>query len=229
MSCPRWRCPISGGNGGTEDGGEQLRFDHVILAVGDLDAAAERISGATGLGSVPGGRHAGLGTGNRIIPLGPDYIELMGIVDADEAAGSPLGRWVAERLAVGEGPAAFCLGTGDTEAVARRLKLSPEPMERIAPDGSSLGWRLAGLEATMTDPCKPFFIQWDVPPDSHPGRMVAPHQAPTHGISWVEVSGDSDVISTWIGAGALDVRIVPGDAGLVGFGVGTTDGELVLR
>jgi hypothetical protein len=228
LGCPRWRCPISADNGGTGVD-EQLRFDHVILLVEDLDASAERILDATGLGSVPGGRHAGLGTGNRIIPLGPDYIELMAIVDADEAAGSPLGRWVKERLTAREGPAAFCLGTGDIEAVGRRLRLRPEPMERIVPDGSSLGWRLAGLEATMAHPCKPFFIQWDVAPDRHPGRMVAPHRARPLGISWVEVSGDPELVAGWIGAGSLDVRIVPGDAGLLGVGVGTTDGELVLR
>lgn len=176
------------------DGAEELRFDHVILAVADLDAAGELICAATGLVSVPGGRHKGLGTGNRIIPLGPDYIELMGIVDIDQAARSPLGRWVAGRLAIREGIAAFCLRTESIDAVGRRLRLKSEPMERTAPDGSSLGWRLAGLEAAMADPCKPFFIQWDVPPNKHPGRIVAEHQVTPLGISWVEVSGDPGVI-----------------------------------
>lgn len=211
------------------DGAEGLRFDHVILAVADLDATAEQILGKVGLGSVPGGRHKGLGTGNRIIPLGPDYIELMGIVDADQAARSPLGRWVAGRLAIREGIAAFCLGTEDIDAVGRRLGLNPEPMERTAPDGSSLGWRLAGLDAAMADPCKPFFIQWGVPPERHPGRMVAQHQATPLGISWVEVSGDPGVIPAWISDSSLDVRITPGETGIFGVGVRTTEGELILR
>ncbi len=210
-------------------GTEGLKFDHVILAVTDLAAGAELMFRKTGLGSVPGGRHTGLGTGNRIIPLGPDYIELMGIVDADQAAGSPLGRWVARRLTIREGLAAFCLATEDIDAVGRRLGLNPEPMERRAPDGTTLGWRLAGLEAAMTDPCKPFFIQWDIPPEKHPGRMAAEHEVTPLGISWVEVSSDPGVIPAWIEDSSLDVRITPGESGIFAVGVRTADGELVLR
>lgn len=201
----------------------------MILAVSDLDAAGERIFATTGLASVPGGRHKGLGTGNHIIPLGPDYIELMGIVDHDQAARSPLGRWVRRRLDVREGIAAFCLATEDIDAVGRRLGLDPEPMERTAPNGSSLGWRLAGLEAAMADPCKPFFIQWDVPPDKHPGRMAAQHRVAPLGLSWVEVAGDRDVTAAWIGDDCLDVRITPGESAITGVGIRTTEGELSLR
>ena len=74
-----------------------LAIDHVIVVVDDLDAAAARLLDEHGLASLPGGRHEGHGTGNRIVPLGPDYLELMAVVDADEAVGSPLGAWVAER------------------------------------------------------------------------------------------------------------------------------------
>ena len=66
-----------------------LALDHVIVTVHELDAAARRYHEEHGLGSVPGGRHAGHGTGNRIVPLGTSYIELMAVVDGDEAASSP--------------------------------------------------------------------------------------------------------------------------------------------
>jgi hypothetical protein len=211
------------------NGGEGLEFDHVILAVADLNAAAKLIFEKTGLGSVPGGRHTDMGTANRIIPLGPDYIELMGIVDDHQAAHSPLGRWIARRLAIREGIAAFCLGTESIDAVGRRLRLNPEPMERTTPDGTSLGWRLLGLEAAMADPCRPFFIQWDVPPGMHPGRMTADHRVAPLGISWVDVSGDPHDISSWIGQDSLHVRITPGESGIFGVGVQTNAGELVLR
>ncbi len=45
-------------------------IDHVVLAVSDLDEAAERLRRDHGLASVPGGVHPGWGTGNRIVPLG---------------------------------------------------------------------------------------------------------------------------------------------------------------
>lgn len=201
----------------------------MILLVADLDVAAHRILDETGLASVPGGRHKGLGTGNRIVPLGPDYIELMAIVDPGQAAGSSLGRWVRGRLAAREGIAAFCLSTDDIDAVARRLALTPEGMERAAPDGSVLGWRLAGLEAAMADPCKPFFTQWEVPPAHHPGRMAAGHRVVPLGLSWVEVSGDPSAIEAWIERASIDIRIGRGDSGIVAAGVRTTHGDLVLR
>ena len=41
--------------------------------------------------SVAGGAHEGVGTHNRLVPLGADYVELLAIADPDEAAASPLG------------------------------------------------------------------------------------------------------------------------------------------
>ncbi len=93
-----------------------LAVDHVIVVVHDLDAAARRYDKQLGLGSVAGGRHAEHGTGNRIVPLGDSYIELMAVVDRDEAASSSLGSWVERRL--GEAPVALCLRTDDIEAAA---------------------------------------------------------------------------------------------------------------
>src|SRR5262245_53549604 len=62
-----------------------LAIDHVILLAADLDHAAARLLKTHGLASLPGGRHPGHGTGNRIVPLGDSYLELMGVVDEVEA------------------------------------------------------------------------------------------------------------------------------------------------
>ena len=98
-----------------------LALDHVIVVVADLDSAARRLYREHGLASVAGGRHAGHGTGNRIMPLGSSYIELMAVVDRDEAASSPVGSWVGQRLVeVGEAPVALCLRTDEIEATAQR-------------------------------------------------------------------------------------------------------------
>jgi hypothetical protein len=55
------------------------------------------------------GRHAGHRNGNRIV-LGSSCVELIAVVDGDEAASSSLDTWVERRLGeVGEAPVAFCL------------------------------------------------------------------------------------------------------------------------
>ncbi|MCU1449231.1 MAG: hypothetical protein JWP02_1401, partial [Acidimicrobiales bacterium] len=125
-----------------------LAVDHVIVAVSDLEEAGRRYDEQHGLASVDGGRHPGHGTGNRIVPLGSSYIELMAVVDRDEAASSGLGSWLAQRLGeVGEGPAALCLRTDDIETVGLRTGREPLAMTRTRPDGVELGWHLMGLDA----------------------------------------------------------------------------------
>ncbi|MCW2985323.1 MAG: hypothetical protein JWR63_2893 [Conexibacter sp.] len=73
-------------------------IDHLVLAVTDLDAAAARLTAATGLAVTPGGEHPDWGTRNRIVPLGRGhgYLELVAVADPRAAAGSAFGRAVAE-------------------------------------------------------------------------------------------------------------------------------------
>src|SRR5262245_63280895 len=137
-----------------------LAIDHVIVLVDDLEDAGRRFDQEHGLASVIGGRHPDHGTGNRIVPLGDSYLELMAVVDRDEAAGSPLGTSVLRRLAdVGEGPALLCLRTDDAEAVAQRTGREPMAMSRTRPDGVELAWHLVALDAALAEGL-PFFIQW---------------------------------------------------------------------
>lgn len=57
-----------------------MLIDHVIHATVDLDAAAERMQVELGIAAVAGGRHVGLGTHNRLVPLGDgSFIELLAI------------------------------------------------------------------------------------------------------------------------------------------------------
>jgi hypothetical protein len=202
-----------------------LAVDHVIVAVADLDDAARRYDEQHGLTSVAGGRHPGHGTGNRIVPLGDSYIELMAVVDADEAASSPLGSWLGQRLVdVGEGPAALCLRTDDIEAVARRTRRQPLAMSRTRPDGVELQWHLVALDAALTDGL-PFFIQWHVADADHPGRAPVEHRRRAVGIDWVEVGGDPDTLAVWLGPNDLGLRPVEGAAGPRRVAVGLADGN----
>jgi hypothetical protein len=202
-----------------------LRIDHVIMAAEDLDAAAEELLARTGLASLAGGRHPGRGTANRIVPLGESYVEIMGVVDRDEAETSDYGSVLLESLGRDAGFMGWCLATDDLDAVCRRLSLEPEPGSRITPDGLELRWRTAGLDG---DDSMPFFIQWDVTPDRHPGRASAPHLARPRGIARMDVSVDADRLAAWLGGQELPVRVVDGPPGLRSVVIATEDGDLTL-
>ena len=127
----------------------------MIWATADLDAAAERLEQTYGLRAGGGGRHDGMGTHNRIVPLGRGYLELLAVIDAEEAAGSALGRAVTERLArVGEGLMAWAVTTQDVDAVAARLGTEIVEIRRQGFVG-----RLTGVPEAMAEPCLPFFVE----------------------------------------------------------------------
>ncbi len=204
-----------------------LRFDHVILTVGDLDRAAAGLSARHGLTSVPGGRHPGHGTANRIVPLGPDYLELMAVVDAREAAQSAMGRWVAGRGDTGEAPGGLCLRTSSIDVVAARLGLTVRAMSRQRPDGVVLAWRLAGLDE-MVNEGVPFFIQWEVTGTDHPGGATADHISSPEGIAWVELGGDPERVAQWLGHHDLDIRLVGAGAGVRRVAIAASGADIIL-
>jgi hypothetical protein len=205
-----------------------LAIDHVIVVVEDLDAAARRYDEQLGLASVPGGRHPGHGTGNRIVPLGASYLELMAVVDPEEAASSPLGSWVGQRLAeVGESPAALCLRTDDVGDVARRTANEPLPMRRTRPDGVTLEWQLVALDAALAEGL-PFFIQWFVDDLDHPGRVAVEHHREAAGIDWVELGADEQRLASWLGPHELPLRLVAGAPGPHRVAVAVANGEPIV-
>jgi hypothetical protein len=179
-----------------------LVVDHVLIAVPDLDAAAAAV-GRLGLAVVPGGRHPGWGTANRIVPLGGAYVELVAVVDAGEAASSPFGGWVA---ASPPGPMGWAVRGDDLDAIARRLGLDPVPGSRAAPDGRTLRWRTAGVEVVMAEPSLPFFIAWE------PGTPFPGGGASGVEIERVDLRGDAARLGEWLGEAALPIAIRPGPA-----------------
>jgi len=187
-----------------------MQLDHVIWATGDLDAAAERLERTHGLRAAGGGRHEGMGTHNRIVPLGRGYLELLAVADAEEAAGSALGRAVTERLArVGEGLMGWAVSTEDVTAVAARLGTELVEIRREGFVG-----RLAGVAEAMAEPCLPFFVERgaDVPAPGAGGDAG--------GLQWVEVTGDAGRLDAWLGGEPLHVRVQPGAPALLAVGIG---------
>jgi hypothetical protein len=204
-----------------------LHIDHVVWGAGNLDRAAAEVQERYGLASVPGGRHPGWGTGNRIIPLGPSYLELIAVVDADEAAADPVGSGYARLIAAAGGLMLWCLAADELETIAARLGLTIEAKSRVLPDGTTIGWRLVGLPAALDNPSLPFFIEWDVPPERHPGRMQAAHSVAPEGIASVTVGADPGELSAWLGGASLPVRLA-GPPGVNSVTIATASGDIVI-
>jgi len=205
------------------------RIDHVIYAVGDLEAAAARLRDSLGLGSVVGGSHPGWGTANRIVPLGDQYVELVAVADRTEAAASEFGRAVMNAVAGGPWLLGWALATDDLQAVASRLNLEVTDGSRTRPDGSLLRWQLAGVAHALATGALPFFIRWNVPPELHPGAAVAEHDVRPRGIAWIEITGEENAVHAWLGRYELPLRIIMGPPALSAVAISTDTGELVLR
>lgn len=205
-----------------------LTFDHVIVVTPDVDATVRDLYTQHGLASSTGGRHAGLGTANRIVPLGPDYLELMYVDDPAVAMQSRLGRWVLDRRDRGPHAAALMVRVDGLDPFAQRLGLTPLDIHRTRGDGVELSWRLAGLEVALSDEPLPVFVECGMAPENHPGRDHAEHLVEPRGISWVEFGGDPEQLGTWLGRHSLDIRAVDGHPGPRRFAVASTGGEIVL-
>ena len=140
-----------------------MQIDHVLIATADLDVAVARLRETHGLTPAGGGRHAGIGTENRIVPLGRGYLELISVVDPAEALSSPLGAAFAARIAKrGEGLIGWAVAVENVAAVAARTRSELDVIER-----AGLKATLAGVSVAMADQYLPFFIQRD------PARLAA--------------------------------------------------------
>lgn len=201
-----------------------MHLDHILIAVTDLAAAAEAFQTRYGLASVEGGRHPGWGTANRIVPLGETYLELVAVIDEDEAAASVVGRWVAGGAANAGRLLGWAVRTDDLDAVARRLGLAARSGSRAGPDGTLLRWRSAGIEQAAADPSLPFFIEW-ASGGTFPGRPVPPQPG---AITRLVVRGDPDRLSSWLGNHRLPVSVEPGSPAITSLILAGPRGETII-
>lgn len=192
-----------------------MRIDHVIYGTSDLEVAAARFGDELGLPVVGGGRHDGLGTHNRIVPLGDgSYIELLAVADRGEAMGSPLGTALCAAIERGDGLFGWAVAVEDVEDVVRRLGISTVVVGR-----QGMTAQLAGVAESLAESYLPFFIE------RREGWRGGPAERATAGLSWIEVAGDADRLDGWIGGAVLPVRVVDGRPGVRAIGIG----ELELR
>ena len=121
-------------------------IDHLVIAVADPDAAAAELTERVGLAFTAGGRHAGLGTINRIAFLGDGYLELMGVDDPGQAAGWPMGAAALQALEHGGGFATFALADDAIRITVPSLQANGSRIgpvvhgSRERPDGERVEW-----------------------------------------------------------------------------------------
>lgn len=137
-----------------------LAFDHIIIAVRDLEAALADYR-ALGFTAYYGGKHTHKATHNGLIALADgSYIELLAPVDPDDIDAS------IDLLEAGEGFAGYALLSLELDADARRLAASgpaftgPHPGHRSRYDGERVAWQTINFD---DQPRSPFLITDETP------------------------------------------------------------------
>ncbi len=180
-----------------------MRIDHVIYGTQDLDVAQNHIELTLGLEVRAGGHHDKQGSHNRIVPLGNGYLELMAIDDREEAAASPIGQILLEKIS-GEGFIGWAVAVDDLHATAQRLAT---PVLTVSRDG--LFGYITGVEEALKEPTLPFFIQGNARPGGNGPALL----------EWVEVSGDEARLRDWLDGEDLPVRVTPGEPAVRAVGI----------
>ena len=150
------------------------RLVQAIILTSDLAGSRRRLEDL-GFHVDDGGRHPGRGTANLIVPFGAQYLEVLAVVDGDEASSSPQGRPVLAALAArGPGLARWSVEPADIDTTATRLGLPVEHRQRVRPDGVAIRWRSVAVDEAWAEPWRCTFMAWD-DRTSHPARTTKVH------------------------------------------------------
>ena len=134
------------------------RLDHVMIVVRDLEQAASIYEGL-GFRVIDGGRHTGMGTYNKIVRFGLDYLELLSVYSEEEASSFASRRAILDFLKDREGAFTYALAVRGLPADAP----AGEDRERKRPDGTILRWRTGYQNLMGEQPVRPFLIEWEEP------------------------------------------------------------------
>lgn len=98
---------------------------------------------------------------------------------------------------------------------------------RAGRDDRLLQWRLAGIEQAAADSSLPFFIEW-APGTSLPGRVPVTHRAGAVRIAKLQLDGDADRLTSWLGGHRLPITVRAGAPALTGVVLTGAAGEIAL-
>lgn len=150
-----------------------LTFDHFAVAAETLEEGVAAVEEALGMALGPGGRHARMGTHNRLMGLGDLYLEVIAIDPEAEGPGRP--RWFDIDSFAGRPRVTNWIARTDDLRAA--LAVAPEgagvPMD-FARD--TLRWQMAVPEDGKLpyDNCFPAIIRWhgEAATTMHPARRL---------------------------------------------------------
>jgi catechol 2,3-dioxygenase-like lactoylglutathione lyase family enzyme len=149
----------------------RLALDHVIIAVPDLDLAADRLERVLGLRATRGGKHPTLGTENALVPIGGAYLELVAVADEQAATSTAFGRSALAARTEGPHFTGWVARANELEGAESVVDLSRE-----TPDGGTISWRMAEVERLGDGGVLPPVLQWDdestAPPFADPDHPV---------------------------------------------------------
>ncbi len=146
--------------------------DHLVLAARDLDQGAAWLEQRLGVALTAGGKHARMGTHNRLLGLGENfYLELIAIDPEAAPPGRP--RWFElDRLQAPDRPR-LIHWVARSDDIQRDATASSEALGEILPmERGDYRWRITVPPDGHLpgDGLLPTLIQWDVP--FHPASRL---------------------------------------------------------
>jgi hypothetical protein len=202
------------------------RFDHLAIAVEDLEAGAAAVGAVLGVPLEPGGVHPAMGTHNRLLSLGAGaYLEVIAIDPDAPAPGRA--RWFGlDRFSGPPVPRAWVVRCDD---LAAALAVAPEGAGKpMALERGDLRWSMAIPKDGMLpfDGLFPALIAWQG--TAHPADRL-----PDRGIRLVALElahPEAGALRAVLGASLRDerIRVVEGAAPKLRAVFQTPTGERVL-
>lgn len=154
----------------------RIELDHLVVAARTLEEGATWVESRLGVALAPGGKHATMGTHNRLLGLGPGrYLEVIAVDPDAPPPGRP--RWFAldepatiERLAKGPALVHWVVRADDIERAIAATAAGQA--EILALSRGAYRWRIGVPRSgsLALSGVAPTVIQWD---GGHPAAALA--------------------------------------------------------
>lgn len=152
-----------------------VRFDHIVVLTRDLAEGEAWLTERLGVAPGGGGRHAMMGTHNRLWGLGAGYLELLAVDPEGEHPGR--NRWfgladplVGDRMTRAPYLATWAVSTDDLAALLARAPAGWGPAEEFARDDLTWAVSIAAGPEMPLGGAWPLMIQWKT--GRHPAERL---------------------------------------------------------